>query len=279
MGEFWKKGWIGKLITSVKGASRLNIPLYAANAGYFIILSLFPTLILLMDLLRRTGMPLQTLLEQLDRVIPRALMERGQGLIISIYETAGGAVIGLSAVTALWSASRGIHGLRVGLNAIYGMEEKRGYFCSRGISLVYTLAFLAVLLLTLVLLVFGNSILVWMEQMNIPVIALLAGIIDFRFFLLLVILTVFFGLMYMAVPSGQKRFRDGLPGALLAALGWLVFSDLFSVYVARFTGNANLYGSVYALALSMLWLYGCLGIVFWGGALNRYFLREKPDKN
>jgi membrane protein len=53
-------------------------------------------------------------------------------------------------------------------------------------------------------------------------------------------------------------------------MGWLIFSDLYSIYVERFSGYGNLYGSVYAVALSMLWLYCCMSILFFGGALNRW---------
>ena len=66
---------------------------------------------------------------------------------------------------------------------------------------------------------------------------------------------------------------------MLAAVGWQVFSDLYSIYVERFTGYSNIYGSVYAVALSMLWLYCCVSILFYGGALNVLLKRRKNGKN
>jgi membrane protein len=65
---------------------------------------------------------------------------------------------------------------------------------------------------------------------------------------------------------------------VLAALGWLGFSDAYSLYVAHFSGFANVYGSVYAVALAMLWLYCCISIVFYGGGLNRYLAERKRRK-
>jgi len=64
------------------------------------------------------------------------------------------------------------------------------------------------------------------------------------------------------------------PGAVFSSLGWLIFTQLYSVYVEYFAGLSLVYGSVYAVALSMLWLYFCISIVFYGGALN-YWLRKK----
>ena len=47
------------------------------------------------------------------------------------------------------------------------------------------------------------------------------------------------------------------------------FSALFSLYVDNFNRYTNIYGSVYAVALAMLWLYMCVSIVFYGAVLNR----------
>ena len=60
----------------------------------------------------------------------------------------------------------------------------------------------------------------------------------------------------------------------MASVGISVFSKLFSLYVLHFSNYTNIYGSIYALALGMLWLYFCICILLYGAALNRW-LREK----
>jgi membrane protein len=81
--------------------------------------------------------------------------------------------------------------------------------------------------------------------------------------------------MFIVLPNRHNSFRESLPGAVLASTGWLIFTQLFSFYVEHFSGYANVYGSVYAVALSMLWLYCCMSIVFCGGALNQILLEKK----
>ena len=83
--------------------------------------------------------------------------------------------------------------------------------------------------------------------------------------------------MFMVLPNGRNRLKDSLPGALLASAGWLIFTKLFSFYVDNFSNYSSVYGSVYAFALSMLWLYCCLSILFYGGALNRLLAEEKES--
>ena len=275
MKEFPKGGIIGRCVHGIGRILDLNIPVYAANASFFVILAVFPALVLLLSLLRYTDLSVDSLIIALEGIIPAALMDRARDIIWEVYENSSGALVGISALGALWSAGRGIYGLMKGLNGVYGTREDRGYFRTRLISTAYTFVFLLLLLVTLVVHVFGGIFLGWLRYSNSPLVRVLAGAVDFRFVVLLGLQTLIFALMYMALPSGQNRFRDGIPGAVLASLGWLIFSDGYSVYVTHFSGYANLYGSVYAVALAMLWLYCCISIVFYGGGLNRYLAQRK----
>ena len=74
MDRFPKGGLIGKCVHAVQTISDLRIPVYAANAGFFIILSLFPALVLILSLLRYTGLQVRSLIEILSTMIPEALM-------------------------------------------------------------------------------------------------------------------------------------------------------------------------------------------------------------
>lgn len=275
MKEYPKGGLLGKAVALVRALIGMHISVYAAHAGYFIVLAVFPMLVLLVGMVRYAGLDVQSLIAMLEGVIPQALMPAAEKLIINTYRSTTGTLLSLSALTGLWSASRGIYGVLTGLNAIYGVHENRGYFYTRSVSVLYTFAFLLVLLLTLVLHVFGTTITQWIALQSEPVLQFLSEVVDLRFFLLLFIQTALFTAMFMALPNRKNKLTDSLPGALLSSSGWLIFSDLYSTYVEHFHSYTNIYGSVYAVALSMLWLYCCISIVFYGGALNRYLMDNK----
>lgn len=265
-------GLIGKTVGVVRRILALRISHYAAGASFFIALAVFPGLLLLLGLLRYTPLEVERLGEMLAMVLPEALSPGVEELVLLTYDASSGTAIGISAVTTLWSASRGIYGLIGGLNAVYGARENRSYFYRRGVSLLYTFAFLLVLLLTLGLHVFGQGL---MEALGL---VLLGEVVDLRVWLLLAVQTLLFAAMFTALPNRKGQFREGLPGALLAAFGWLIFSDLYSVYVERYARLTSVYGSVYAVALSMLWLYCCVSIVFYGALANRV-LKERSVNN
>ena len=267
MRDYPKGGIIGRTVHCFRAVRKLQIPLHAANACYFIVLAVFPALLLLLNLLRHTPLEVEWLGEMIYGIFPEALAVGAEELILLTYDNTSGTMLGISAVTALWSASRGVYGIVKGLNAVYGRSEQRGYVHIRLLSMVYMFAFLIMLLLTLGLHVFGSGL---------AALHVFGAIADIRFLLLLVLQTAFFAVMFMVLPDGKNGFTRSLPGALLAALGWQIFSDLYSVYMEHFSPLTNVYGSVYAVALSMLWLYFCMSIVFYGGAVNAWLEnREK----
>lgn len=270
MREYPKGGLIGRTVHMVRHIQSLDVPLHSANAGFFILLSLFPALVLILSLLRYTGLQVSSLVEVLSTFIPAALMPTVEELVLSTYENSSAGLVGLSAVTAIWSASKGVYGLLTGLNTVYGVAEDRGWLYTRFISVAYTFVFFALLLLTLVIHVFGSSILELLPIAHSRLFRVLDRIVDFRFVLLLVVQTLVFMLMFAFLPNRRNRLRDTIPGAGLTSIGWLVISDLFSIYVENFASLSNIYGSVYAIALAMLWLYCCLSLIFYSAAFNQY---------
>jgi membrane protein len=275
MKEYPKGGLIGRTVHLIRHIQSLDVPLYAANAGFFMILSLFPALVLTLSLLRYTGLQVSSLVEVLSSILPEALMGAVTELVLSTYENSSGALVGISALTAIWSASKGVYGLMTGLNRVYGVAENRGWLYTRLISVVYTFVFFGLVLLTLTLHVFGGTLLKMLPIAQSRLLRILGRIVDFRFVLLLVLQSVVFMLIFAFLPNGRNRLRDTVPGALLASLGWLVISDLFSIYVENFASLSNIYGSVYAIALSMLWLYFCLSLIFYSAAINQYLEDHK----
>ena len=272
--EFPKGGIVGKTVSHIRKIQKMGIPGHAANAGYFIVLSIFPALVLILGVLRYTSLDAGDLVSALEGVIPQALMGTAEKLIINTYSQTSRTVVSISAVGALWSASRGVYGVLLGLNAIYGVREDRGYWYTRGISVVYTFGLLIVLLLTLTLNIFGEGLLDMLAQSPPNLWRLLTNLVNLRVFLLLLLQTALFTAIFMVLPNRKNSFSDSFPGAVLASLGWLIFTELFSVYVERFRSYASIYGSVYTVALSMLWLYFCLVILFYGGALNRLLMKR-----
>ena len=230
------------------------------------ILSAFPTLVLLLSLLRYTGLEVSVLTDLLSGLLPKVFLPGARQLILRAYRSTTGTLISISAITALWSAGKGFYGLCTGLNAIYGVRETRSWLQMRVISMGYTFAFLLVLVLSLLLHMSGSKLLSWLPVWE--------RLIRLRFFLLLGLQTLLFAALFTVLPNVRIRFRETMPGAFFAALGWQIFSNLYSLYTEHFAGLSGVYGSVYGVALSMLWVYFCVSILFYAAALNKWLAKE-----
>ena len=226
-----------------------SISAFAAQAAFFIILSFIPFIMFLFTLLNFLPMTTGDL-----KKLPAGI---------------------LSGTAALWSASRGTLALIRGLNAVYKHKETRNYFLVRTISMVYTLCFAVLLIITLILLVFGNR-LYDLVVSQLPLFGELAFLImSLRSLGTMTILTIFFLLLYLVVPNRKSRLLAELPGAVLTAGGWIGFSFLFSFYIDHRPNNSFTYGSLTTLAFSMLWLYFCMYILFVGAEVNVFLANGK----
>lgn len=263
---------LAKLLDMHFSLRRLHVSTYAGYAAYFIMLSALPMAMLLLNLISYTSLSGGALIDLLAGVLPDALMPMVTRLLESMFSSSSTTMVSVTALTALWAASRGMFGILQGLNRMYSVQEDRGYLMTRSLSVVYTFLFLLVLLLTLALQVFGQAIFARLPRSNIRLLNILWSIISNRFILLLAIQTTLFTAMYMFLPNRRNGFVPSLPGALFASLGWQLFSQFFSIYVDNFSSYSTIYGSLSAVAVAMLWLYTCVSIIFYGGALNKFLV-------
>lgn len=250
-----------------------HVGAFAAQAAYFILLSFVPFVILLITLVRHIPMVTES---NVTRFFLHIVPNSGdfQGFVLQIIREVFGkstAVVPVSAVFTLWSAGKGIQALTNGVNAIYHVEETRNYVIMRIRSAFYTLIFIIAVIGSLLLLVFGNSIQKLLER-YIPMISRIAAyIIGMRTVISLAVLCVVFLLIYKFLPNRRASLKSQLPGAVISALAWSLFSLGFSIYLDVFHGLSSMYGSLTATVLVMLWMYFCMYIVLIGAEINAYF--------
>lgn len=247
-----------------------HVGAYAAQSAYFILLSFIPFVLLLVTLVQYTPLTQEIVTTALVRIVPEEFSSFVEGVVREIFGKSP-AYVPLSAVIALWSAGKGVNALTNGLNCVYRVEETRGYLINRLRSTVYTLIFVVAVALTLILLVFGNQIQAGIAA-RFPMIAKVTSfIIGMRTFITLVFLGLVFLLIYKFVPNRRASFKSQIPGAMVSAVAWSLFSLAFSVYIDFTPGSINMYGSLTTLVLIMLWLYFCMWILLIGAEINSYF--------
>ncbi len=264
-----------KIRRFVREIMSYRVSLYAANASFYIILAFFPAIMLLVSLLPLIGFSRQDLLDALQGIVPQVLTPLIERVVNDVSSNSTVTLVSVTALIAIWSSSRGVYCIQSGINAIHNLKESRSYFHRRILSMLYMLLLLLALLLTLVILGFGREVASLFAQQQIPLLQLLAKIMQFRGLVLLLLLSALFCAVYCVFPNRKIAFRQAIPGALLAALGWLVFTLCFSIYARYFSNYSVLYGSLSIIAFGMLWLYICISILFYGCVFNLYLEKRK----
>jgi len=254
-----------------------HVSAYAAQSAFFLMLSLVPIILLLMTLVRYTPITQTDIIEAANELFPKSIRATIISIINEVYRQTG-TTISITVLMTLWSAGRGVLAISNGLNTIRGTKETRNYIMLRVRAAFYTVLFLLAIILSLVLLGFGNSISLLLNK-HVPVIRyVIALIIKFRTVVMILILILFSISIYTFLPNKKGRFIIQIPGAIFNALGWTLVSFLISIYMDIFKGFSNVYGSLTTIVLIMLWLYFCMYIMLLGGVINN-LLEERLDKS
>lgn len=236
---------------------------YAAFAAFFIIISFFPFIMLLLALVQFLPFSAGEVYNYIAIFLPEAVLETLTPIFSELYNTSS-AVISITAIAAIWSASKGIYALVCGLNTVYDVKETRNIIVVRAMSIFYTIVFLILIVACMGLLVFGEKLISLTEDY----LPWMTGLGNIRYIIGLVVFVLFFLLIFRALPNRRSKLKDDLPGAVIAAMGWIVFSFLYSYYIAYFPSFPVIYGSIAAVVFMMLWLYFCMYITLLAAEIN-----------
>ena len=252
-----------KIVEKIQGC---RITLYAADATLFLLVSAVPFAMLLMNTAQFILPYSRTDLMNMSQIfIPTAFIPIINAFIGELYTVPKISAVSVTAIAALWSASKGFAALVKGLDRIY---SQRGYFFRRIWAFVYTLIFIISILITLFAIALGNRILELVSG-HFPHLQDILFLIDnMRSGLFFLLLTLLFTIGYWVLPKRKGKLIRQLPGAMLASAAWIGFSYAFGIYVDNFSNYSNIYGSLGALVLLVIWMYFCINIFMVGGVVN-----------
>lgn len=256
---------------------QVNISAHASSVAFFLFLSIIPLIMMACALLQYApGIQMELWSYVSKTVIPKTVVDFLMD-IVNTYQGRSVTIVSVSAVITVWSASKGMLALMRGMNAVYELQESRNYVMLRLRALVYTIFFMIAILVSIVLLVFGNAVVELLTDI------LIIGEIwrwlqTLRHLIVAVFLAVVFCSFYCLLPNNKMPWRQQLPGAFVASVFWIVYSFLFSIYIDYFNGF-SMYGSLTTVIIVMIWFYFCMYIFFCGVVINRILNNENNEKD
>jgi len=253
----------------------------AAQLAYYLILALFPFILVLVSLLGTFGSEelASEVLGYFQQVMPEQAYEIikdfTDNIISGKAEAPGLFTFGI--LFTLWAASGAFAALINALNRAYDVQETRPFWKVRVIAILMTLGLSVLILIGVLLLVLGPQIgeaianvfglertflVVW-EVARWPV-AL--------FFMMFTV-----ALLYYFAPDVDQPFRWITPGGLIGVLLWVLASVGFNFYVSNFGSYNKTYGSIGAVIVLLLYLYISSLTILFGATLNATLVRMKEE--
>jgi membrane protein len=269
-------GWKDILWRVYNGISDDRILANAAGVTYYALLALFPGIAAVVSIYGLFADPnsivshvdtmagfapggaIDVIRDQLTRLSAQGSTKLGVSFLIGL-------------VISLWSANSGIKALFDSLNVVYEEQEKRSFIRLNAVTLTFTIATIAFLLIALACVVAFPVMLDHLPARGMTGQLLYIA----RWPILLVLVASGLTLIYWYGPSRtDPRWQWITWGSAFAAVIWLAASALFSWYAANFGSFNKTYGSLGAIIGFMTWMWVSTIVVLVGAKLNAEIERQ-----
>lgn len=263
-----KSRWVKLLLEFYGRFQSHEIPALGAQMSYYLVLAFFPFIIFLLTLLSFTPLTGDLALYDLSRLIPANAYDLVQDVVAQTMATRRHTLLSFGLLFTLWSAITGVNALIRGVNKAYSEQESRSFWKHTGISIVFTLGLVLVIILALTLLVAGKQLgTMFFAYLGVTRFFYLSWNL-FRYLIPLAVMFLVFVLFYRFAPNRKTSWKQVIPGSVFTTLGWVATSWGFAYYVNHFANYSATYGSLGAFIVLLLWLYLSSMIILIGGEIN-----------
>lgn len=255
------------VISFFKHYNQASVGDSAAVLTYYSMLSVFPILLIIGNLISLLKLDTTGILSYVEPVLPPAVFETVAPIIRSFLEQGSGTTLSLGVLVTVWSASQMVAAFQRSINLAYGIESTNA-FLSRFFSVLFIL--MLVVLIFVISLVFGvseavlNAVAPWFDLS--PQVAQFLG--SLRVPVSATVMFLLATLLYYIVPTARVKWRYVWIGSLVTTLGWLLLSQGFSIYIRYFARRITSYQTIGTFIVTIIWLNVSAVILMIGGVIN-----------
>ena len=251
----------------------------ASQLAYYLILSFFPFIIFLMTLVGFSRLNSRQVLDSLKGIVPASVFEITQSTVTEVFDFQYTGLLGVSLFLALWTSASAFRAIIKGINKAYKFKETRSFIKRTIISMVGILMLAIIIILALGMLVFGDVIGQYLENI-LPFYNVILTLWNlFRYIFIIVLMVFIFAAIYRSAPAKRLMWREVMPGAIFSTIGWICTSYGFSFYINNFGNYSRFYGSLGAVFILMTWLFLISMIFIFGVEINCVLEQIKERKN
>ncbi|GFH40716.1 YihY/virulence factor BrkB family protein [Lactococcus insecticola] len=245
--------------------------------AYYLLLSLFPLLMIMANVLPFLHLDTSVILDFLENNLPEQLYETVAGIVESILAKPSTGLLSISVLTGFWTFSKAMTSLQMAMNKAYEVSHHRDFFVSQFFSVIASFAILLFLFVAVLLSTFGQTVLdriykhvkfdshlyATLHNMTVPAIAI----------------TVFcaLALLYFIMPNVKiQNIKYVLPGTAFSTFVLVFLTNILGKYIGRTTESLQdfkIVGSLVIFAL-MVWFIFIAKVLIFGAILNAVYLKR-----
>jgi membrane protein len=256
--------YLAQLLFRYKDAELSSL---SAQITYYLILSFFPFLIFLINLLSFTSLSSELLFANFNVLLPNDTGVLVKDLLVQTLQVKNKTLLFISMIISLWFASEGASAMILGLNKSYGVEETRNLLKLYFIALMSTFGITITIILEFTMIVFGEIIGAYIFELIGEPNAFVMIWPFLRYIIPFVVMLIVFSLIYRYLPNKKLQLKSTIIGAVFATVGWASISLLFSFYVNNFANYGKIYGSLGGVIALIIWLKISTLTILLGGEL------------
>jgi membrane protein len=259
-----------------------------AETAFFAVLSIFPGLLVAGSLLGLLDAVLgadvaNKAQERVLDALSLVLTDEASGVVQSVrslFEDSRGGLLTFATVGALVSLSGAFAVAVNALNLAHDAAESRSWLRRRVVGLVMAVSTLVLAVLALAVLVVGPLL---GRGERLAELVGLGAVFTFawdvlRLPVMVAVLLLWATALLRYAPARRLRWRDALPGALAAAVLWLVATTGFRLYLAVAAAGNPVLGAFGGGAIVMTWVYLLSLSLLLGGELNAVLVQRRRDR-
>ena len=254
---WWRRPW-DEALQFTRVAAAAGFTRMAAALTYYVVLAIFPALIVVAGLLGAIGLSPQdvdVLLDAVAAIGPDWAVGLVQGALSGVLSARGTSIaLGAGALLALWTASSYVSAF---LWAAERMEGRRPRSLLRQLPARLGLALLLILLLTAcgAAIVLAGPFATWLGDLLGLGDAVLAAWSWLKWPFLFGVALLVLLLLYRAAARPGTRWRSQLIAAVAGVVIVLVASAGFSVYLTHFASYSKVYGVLATGIAFLVWAW------------------------
>jgi len=245
-----------------------DIPSSSVQITYYMILSFFPFMIFLINLLSFTPLSSEMLITNFNTLIPNDTRTLVENIVVQTLKSKSGTLLFIGIIGTLWSYSKGMSAIMNGLNKAYDVDENRSFIKLNTIALASIVGVTLMIMLALILIVFGDFVGTYGHELigESPLFNIISS--SSRYTISIAVMFITFSLLYKYLPNIKLKYKSVLIGTIFTTVGWITTSLLFSFYVNNFANFQRVYGSLGGIIALIIWLNISTSIILIGGELN-----------